>query len=162
MNESTEAEFAMLYAAERKRVQELEVRLMGLLFETLPYVARTIQLIDGVATMNTDELKKSLHRLVQWRADIEANVFLNIYNSKCRALSDIPVREDGQPTLNDIRHVRDACKAAAEQTKEEWDVFAEDNGFESIEKCRQRQLKEFLAKIKFTVANAKQATASTE
>ena len=98
----TEADFAMKYAEERKKSQKLEKRLLGLMYETMAQHEACVELVHSIASADGSKTTYLMKKLTEWRADLEAMVYLNLFvpagdqnflrndHIKYKALDDLP------------------------------------------------------------------------
>ena len=72
----------MAYTDERKMRMHATERIQALLYELVPFVGCTASLIEAVLTNNKDEIAENIQKITLFRADVEAQMLLNIVTTK--------------------------------------------------------------------------------
>jgi hypothetical protein len=130
---TSEVEFAMKYAKERKMRMALETRLYGVLDEVIPFMGVAVTLVDAIIGNNHDKASKCIKKITAWRVDLEVQVFINTFFPvgtwegirefiEATPLDDLnadEISEKGAEALKEI------CNPSGKQVLEEWDRLAQ-------------------------------------
>jgi len=151
----TEVDFAMKYAEERRKSQKLEKRLHGLMYETMAQHEACVELVDSIARADGDRTTYLMKKLTEWRSDLEAMVYLNLFvavgdeawlrdhHIKYKALDDLP------PGV--FEKIKERLGEYAKGCFEEWLEFAKSRGMTPTGMIRMAYLTELAKTVKETM-----------
>lgn len=150
---TTEVDFAMQYAKERKERMDTEVRLFALIHEVVPFLVSAGYLVEAIVERNTDRMAEEMQHLTAWSGDIEFNLLLNVYRPagptkffkkgfvpKGTTIADFP-----QETID---RIHDVVCAASKSTADQWNNFAQEFDLLPAADFSNRNMDEFTKLLK--------------
>jgi hypothetical protein len=133
------ADWMMDYAEERKQRMRAEQRLLAMLFFLVPYVSAVQKLGDAV--LDKDKMKASKYYIESIKLGIDLEVLINLELVK-------PTVEGAGLDIEELRGLMhgtrleipkkllDQLEVSAKATIEEWDTFAKNNDFNTVEEAK--------------------------
>jgi hypothetical protein len=131
MTEETEVDFAMKYSEERKLRLALETRMQAMVFECVPFIAATAELIDLVIHGDkADEMAKMVKVLIDWQADMEVVVMINLFDPVSDtpriAIEDIDKHGSLQNLPRSVTApIHKALRARTKEVRAQWQELSE-------------------------------------
>ena len=138
-----ETEFAMLYAAERKKNVELVHRVRSYQYHSIPLVAVIQRLILGIIEQDIEKMHESIMRLPSMMADITAANLLNVIDpAESPQLYDYDTLHNSD-TLRDFTNggLPDTLVLSAKHTDAIWQDLCDVHSFKSTDSLTQIEVK---------------------
>jgi len=151
--EKTEADYAWDYSEEYRMRMKCEERLHGLMWEIIPFITCVREFVEAVIQGHPSEAADFIKTLTMWSGDIQANLYLNIFNPagpnefytneqklRMHSLGDGP--RDVMIAMEEL------MKKAAKKNAAHWDQMSGEMAFLDCAGLREKAVKEVKALIR--------------
>ena len=156
MTEKVEdTDWAMLYAAERRRNIKAMARLAAMMYEAHAFVEAAKSLCDGIFNKDAATVEDLL-RLLHWRHDVLANLLLNrvsppwdVSEAEQQEIDDFLKSEKEPPTY--AARLHEYCEQSAKRASAEWHELCHEHRLACVAEMKANDTKEFLTNLRSLV-----------
>lgn len=152
VTDDKEVDFAMKYVEERNKRIKLEKRLGGILYDIVPFMAVTGELIDAMLIADVSACQKYMLTLIEWHADLEYNITFNMLDpvSPPHFFSDKEIREvDSVSELSEtgFDNLKNHWEVLARANLKDWDIWRKPHRFCNLQDMRDQSKARFAKAI---------------